>query len=83
MTALSDHDLDVLAFEKQWWRHAGSKEQAIRDLFDLDPTRYYQQLNALIDRPEAIEHAPTVVGRLRRLRDQRARVRQQRRAASA
>jgi hypothetical protein len=65
---LSDLERDLLDFEKQWWRHPGAKEQAIRDRFDLSPTRYYQLLNALLDRPAALAHDPALVNRLRRLR---------------
>lgn len=68
---LTETELEMLAFERQWWKHAGSKDTAIRDLFDVPPTRYYQLLNALIDRPEALAADPTVVLRLRRLRDHR------------
>ena len=48
---LSETEREILAFERQWWKYAGAKEQAIKDLFDLSATRYYQVLNALIDRP--------------------------------
>ncbi len=70
MTALSATEREMLAFERQWWKHAGSKEQAIRDLFDLTPTEYYRRLGLLIDNPAALEVDPGVVMRLRRLRDQ-------------
>lgn len=73
--ALSDRERDVLAFEKQWWRHAGAKEQAIRDRFGLSPTRYYQILNALLDRSAALAEDPVLVQRLRRLRASRSRSR--------
>ncbi|WP_418278064.1 DUF3263 domain-containing protein [Isoptericola jiangsuensis] len=78
-TALSDRDREILAFEKQWWKYAGSKEQAVRELFDLSATRYYQVLNALIDTPEALEHDPMLVKRLRRMRATRQRARTARR----
>lgn len=81
MSALSEHDLAVLDLERQWWQRPGGKDQALRDQFGLDPTRYYQQLNALIDRPEALAHAPTVVGRLRRIREKRAAIRRRLRSA--
>jgi hypothetical protein len=77
--ALSERDQAVLAFERQWWRYAGAKEQAIRDLFDMSGTRYYQVLNALIDRPEAMRHDPMLVKRLRRMRAARQRARAARR----
>ena len=67
-SGLSARDRAVLAFERQWWRRPGAKETAIRDRFGLAPTRYYQMLNALVDRPEALEADPLLVRRLRRLR---------------
>lgn len=75
VAALSERELKILAFEAKWWRHAGSKEQAIRDTFELSSTRYYQLLNALLDNAAALEHDPVLVGRLRRLRSTRARSR--------
>ncbi|TDB71691.1 DUF3263 domain-containing protein [Micromonospora sp. KC721] len=73
--ALTEREQRILAFERQWWRHAGAKEQAIRDTFGLSATRYYQLLNALLDRPAALAAEPLLVGRLRRLRASRARTR--------
>ena len=64
--ALSQRDREILAFERQWWKYAGAKEQAVRELFDMSATRYYQVLNALIDRPEALASDPMLVKRLRR-----------------
>ncbi len=73
--ALTEREVLILAFESKWWKHAGAKEQAIRDTFDLSSTRYYQLLNGLLDNPAALEHDPVLVGRLRRLRSTRARTR--------
>jgi len=70
---LSERDLEILAFERQWWKHAGTKEQAIRDRFGLSATRYYQVLNGLLEDPAALEHDPVLVQRLRRLRTSRTR----------
>ena len=72
---LTEREVQILAFEGRWWKHAGSKEQAIRDTFGLSSTRYYQLLNGLLDNPAALAHDPVVVGRLRRLRSTRARTR--------
>ena len=72
---LTDREQQILAFEQKWWKHAGSKEQAIRDTFGLSSTRYYQILNGLLDNPAALAHDPVLVGRLRRLRSTRARTR--------
>lgn len=79
--ALSDRDREILAFERQWWKYAGTKEEAVRGLFGLTATRYYQILNALIDSPAALEHDPMLVTRLRRLRSTRQRARSARRLA--
>ena len=76
---LTEREVAVLAFERQWWKYAGAKESAIRDLFDMSATRYYQVLNALIDRPEALVADPMLVKRLRRLRSTRQRARSARR----
>lgn len=76
---LSDRDREILNFERHWWRYAGAKEQAIRDQFGMSGTRYYQVLNALIDRPEALAYDPLLVKRLRRLRSSRQRARAARR----
>ncbi|MDP5185209.1 DUF3263 domain-containing protein [Blastococcus sp. BMG 814] len=72
---LSRREHEMLGFERQWWRRAGAKETAIRDLFDTTPTRYYQALNALVDRPEALAADPLLVRRLRRVRTARQRTR--------
>jgi hypothetical protein len=72
---LSGRDLEMLAFERQWWRAAGAKETAIRDRFALSPTRYYQVLNALVDHPAALAADPLLVRRLRRVRAARQRTR--------
>ncbi len=72
---LSDRDVEILAFERQWWKFAGAKEQAVRDKFQMSATRYYQVLNALIDKPEALVQDPLLVKRLRRLRAARQRFR--------
>jgi len=77
--ALARRDREILAFERQWWKYAGAKEQAIRELFDMSATRYYQVLNSLIDTPEALAADPMLVKRLRRLRASRQRQRSARR----
>jgi hypothetical protein len=76
---LTRRDREILTFERQWWKYAGAKEQAIRELFDMSATRYYQVLNSLIDTPEALSADPMLVKRLRRLRASRQRQRSARR----
>ncbi|MEV0295655.1 DUF3263 domain-containing protein [Nocardia sp. NPDC050710] len=76
---LSRREHDILAFERQWWKYAGAKEEAIRELFGMSPTRYYQVLNAVVDRQEALAVDPMLVKRLRRLRASRQKARAARR----
>lgn len=68
---LTDTHLQILDIERSWWKYPGAKETAIMDQLGMTATRYYQVLNALIDRPEALAHDPLLVKRLRRQRDQR------------
>ena len=71
LSGLMELEIRILDFERQWWRYAGAKESSIKELFDLTPPKYYQLLNNLIDRPEALVAAPMLVKRLRRLREAR------------
>ena len=76
---LSERDRLLLEFERGWWKHEGSKENAIRERFDMSATRYYQVLNALIDTEAALAADPMLVKRLRRQRAERQRQRSARR----
>ncbi len=68
---LTTLEIEMLDFERTWWRYAGVKESSIKELFNLTPPVYYQLLNNLIDRSEALIAQPILVKRLRRLRDSR------------
>lgn len=72
---LGQRDIEILDFERSWWKHAGAKERAIKERFDMSATRYYQLLNELLEKPAAIEHDPILVKRLKRLRTYRQRQR--------
>ena len=75
MADLTDQEIQILDFERSWWKHAGVKEQAIRERFEMSATKYYQVLNELLERPEALAHDPILVKRLKRLRTYRQRQR--------
>lgn len=68
---LSDLEIRILDFERQWWRYAGAKEAGIQENFQLSAPAYYELLNNLIDREDALAAAPLLVKRLRRLREAR------------
>ena len=74
-SGLSEFEVKMLEFERSWWRHAGVKESSIKELFNLTPPAYYQLLNNLIDREEALLAEPILVKRLRRLRESRTQAR--------
>jgi hypothetical protein len=75
---LPERDERILSFERQWWRHVGAKEEAIRSQFGLSAARYYQLLNAVIDAPAAERYDPMLVRRLQRARDARTKARAER-----
>jgi hypothetical protein len=68
---LSNLEVRILDFERQWWKYAGAKDAAIKELFDLSTRSYYELLNNLIDREDALTASPLLVKRLRRLRQAR------------
>ena len=68
---LSDLEVRILDFERQWWKYAGVKDAAIKELFNLSAKQYYELLNNLIDRPDALAASPLLIKRLRRLREAR------------
>ncbi len=70
-TPLTDLEVRILDFERQWWKYAGIKDSAIRELFNLSAKQYYELLNSLIDRPDALAASPLLIKRLRRLREAR------------
>lgn len=82
MDELTDQQREILRFERQWWKYAGAKDQAVREKFGMSGVRYAQVVNALIDMPGAEVVEPVTVRRLRRLRDSRRRVRSGQHSAS-
>jgi hypothetical protein len=72
---LGPRERAVLDFESRRFKNPGRKEQAIREEFDVSPTQYFQIVNALLDDPDALAYNPTLVARLRRVREARQRAR--------
>jgi hypothetical protein len=75
MEELDAQDKRILDFERSWWKHAGVKEQAIKEHFEMSATRYYQILNEVLEKPAALSYDPILVKRLKRLRVYRQRQR--------
>lgn len=76
---LTEQEQRILALERQWWKYAGAKDQAISDQLGISAVSYYQLLNRLIGTEAALAHDPMLVKRLRRQRDARQRARASRR----
>jgi hypothetical protein len=76
VSSLTPVEMTVIAFERQWWKHLGAKEQAVHDQLALSATRYYQIRNRVMDNPAAFEFDPQLISRLRRIREQGRRARQ-------
>ena len=77
-SGLGPRDIAILSFERTWWKHAGMKEQAIRNEFGMSAARYYQVLGRLMESPLALAHDPMLIKRLHRVRDARTTARQSR-----
>ena len=72
---LTVRDKMTLDLEARRFKYMAAKDAVVRDLFSETPTRYYQRLNTLLGRPEALAYAPTLVRRLQRLQATRQSVR--------
>ena len=82
MPELTDEQRALLDFEREHWRYPEGKESEVRDRFGLSLVSYHKRLNALLDEPAALTHAPATVRRLRRLRQKRLAARRQSRASA-
>jgi len=80
--ALTDRDEAILDFEASWWAQPGPKADAIRERFELSPTRYYELLTEILADPESSIHSPLLVRRLKRDRERRRREKYEARPAT-
>lgn len=69
MLTIRDHMALRLAGER--FTYETSRVKRARDELGLSEVRFWQVVDALLDRPEALAAEPMTVGRLRRLRDVR------------
>ena len=65
---LTERQKSIIEFERTAWQTDISKETAIRHLFTISPSRYYQIRDELIDLPEAMKFDPMVIRRLQKQR---------------
>jgi hypothetical protein len=72
-SGLTRHQRDVLDFMGTYaFANPAKRDAVIWQQFDMTPTRFMQQFNALLNHPKAAAYAPMIVNRHRRLRDDRA-----------
>lgn len=72
-SGLTKHQRDVLDLMARYAFVGHDKLKAvIWQAFDISPTKFMQEFNALLNNEAALAYAPMVVNRHRRLRDQRA-----------
>lgn len=72
MADLTTRERELLHFAGRFYRHRGLQEDAIRKELDLSPTAFWQQVNALARRPEALAYAPVTCKRLLRITQRRS-----------
>jgi len=58
----------MLTLAGQTFKHAGSLEEQAMQQFGLTPTRYWQEVNRLIQTPAAHQHDPALARRLNQRR---------------
>jgi len=73
--SLSEREQAILDFERTWWTRDGVKETLLRERFACSSDDYYNELNLLLDSPDALAYDPLVVRRLQRARERRRRMR--------
>ncbi len=58
----------MLDFERSWWSNDEHRDQVVRARFQCSPEEYDMEITAVLENPDAVEHDPLVVRRLKRLR---------------
>ena len=61
---LTDTQKQMLDLAGQTFKYAGSLETEAQKQFGLTPTRYWQEINRLLNHPAAHQHNPALARRL-------------------
>jgi hypothetical protein len=64
--SMTADEMEMLDFEREWWRHAGTKEQEVLLRWGLSAAEYRGRLIGIALRPEAMAYDPLTVRRIRR-----------------
>ena len=65
---LSERHAAMLDFERSWWSNDEPRDQIVRARFQCSPEEYDAEITIVLENPDAVEHDPLVVRRLKRLR---------------
>ncbi|TQJ60494.1 uncharacterized protein DUF3263 [Arthrobacter sp. SLBN-83] len=71
---LTDIQKNMIDLAGETFKYAGSLEDQARQCFGLTPTRYWQEVNRLIQTPAAHQYRPALVQRLTQRRQPRTRL---------
>lgn len=63
---MTDIEMAILDFEREWWRHAGAKDREVSHRWGISASEYDRLLVAIAVRPEAMAYDALTVRRIRR-----------------
>lgn len=63
---MTEVDREILDFEREWWRHAGTKYLEAAARWGIPVNEYEHRLVAIAVTPEAFAYDPLTVSRIRR-----------------
>ena len=65
MDTLTGRDRDLITLAAAPFKYPAARERQARDDFDLSATRFWQEVNRILDMPAAHAWNPHAVGRLK------------------
>lgn len=63
---MTEIEMAILDFEREWWRHAGSRDREVSQRWGMSAPEYDRRLAAIAVRSEAMAYDPLTVRRIRR-----------------
>lgn len=75
MDPITEQDQGILALAGAQFKYPAAREQQAQTEFGLSGTRFWQEVNRILDMPAAVAWDPHTVARLNRQRQQRHRPR--------
>ena len=70
---MTEHDQQILRLAVAPFKYPAARERQAREEFDLSGVRFWQEVNRILDMPEAHAWDPHTVARLKEQRVQRRR----------